>query len=331
MRPQNQSEEKVFDTKKIVLTVFGIVLLVALVAVGIVFIPKLFEKSNEPVATTTTSSAPVEETPKTPEKIDLQLTVDKWLDTLSNRNNAGVMIYDIDNDAVVARYNEDTKIHIESIYKMFVVYEGYYRVDHGIWDGTASVGLGNNYDGKPFDYYTCLDYAVRYSYSSCAENLWLKIGKDSLQTIYNEKGFKNTSIAGTTSTPSDLVKLYQMFWKHSDLSDDSWERIKDSMLNQTAPNNAYSIMKQDWRRGFPSGFATAKVYDKVGWLGDGEGNWYYYADASFLVFPETKNNDGETVPERHYIAIVLTKSTKPAELVKLGRNIESAIKTADNY
>ncbi|MBR1875241.1 hypothetical protein IJ798_02600 [Candidatus Saccharibacteria bacterium] len=327
-----EKKDRVFDTQKIIVIVLGVTLAVILVALGIVFIPKLFEQKDEqPVTTSTATPAPVEETPKTPTKIDLQYTVDSWVGSQPNAKNSEVLIYDIDNDAIVARHNEDTKIRIESIYKMFVVYEGYYRVDHNIWNGTDSVGLGNNYDGKPFDYYTCLDYAIRYSYSPCAENLWVKIGRDNLQTIYNEKGFKSTSISGIISTPSDLLKLYQMFWKHSDLSDDSWERIKDSMLNQTAPKNAYDIMQQDWRKGFPSGFATAKVYDKVGWLGDGRGNWTYYSDASFLVFPETKNNDGETIPERHYIAIVLTQSTKPSELVKLGRSIETAIKTADKY
>ncbi|MDO4967618.1 MAG: serine hydrolase [Candidatus Saccharibacteria bacterium] len=328
MRPQ---EEKVFDIKKIVLIVLGVVFLVVAVAAGIVFIPKLFEKPDEPVATTTATAEPEEEKPKTPEKINLQLTVDKWLDTLSDRKNAEVMVYDLDNEAIIARFQEDASIRIESIYKMFVVYEGYYRIDHGIWNKDDSVGIGKNYDGKPFTYAICLDYAVRYSYSPCAEALWSKIGHDQLQKIYNEKGFTGTNIQGITSTPSDLVKLYQMFWKHSDLSEDSWGAIKDSMINQDAPKNAYSAMQQNWRKGLPSGFATAKVYDKVGWWGDGNGHWNYYADAAFLNFPETTNNDGETVPERNYIAIVLTRSTDPSELVKLGRNIESAIKTADNY
>ena len=326
-----EKEEKVFDIKKILLIVLGVVAGVAVIAVAIVFIPKLFEKTDEPVATSTAASAPEEETPKTPEKLDLQLVVDQWLDTQTSTANSEIMIYDLDNNEVVARHNEDKKMYIASIYKMFVVYEGYYRVDHNIWTASDSVGLGNNYDGKPMTYGNCLDYAIRYSYSPCAENLWAKIGHDNLQAIYNEKGYTGTDIQGITSTPSDLVKLYQQYYKHSDLSEESWEKIQDSMLNQTAPSNAFSAMQQDWRKGLPAGFTTAKVYDKVGWWGDGNGNWYYYADAAFLNFPETKNNDGETVPERNYIAIVLTAKTKPAELVKLGRNIESYIKTADNY
>ena len=327
-----EKKDRVFDTQKIIVIVLGVILAVILVALGIVFIPKLFEQKDEqPATTSTTTPAPVEETPKTPTKIDLQYTVDSWVGSQPNAKNSEVLIYDIDNDAIVARHNEDTPMYIASIYKMFVVYEGYYRVDHNIWDGEASVGLGKNYDGNQFTYNTCLDYAIRYSYSPCAENLWAKIGHDSLQAIYNEKGFKNTNIQGFSSSPSDLLKLYQMFWKHSDLSEASWEKIKDSMLNQTAPNNAYDNMKQNWRKGFPSGFATAKVYDKVGWWGDGNGHWNYYADASFVVFPETKNSDGETVPGRNYIMIVLTAKTDPSELVKLGRSIEAAVKTADKY
>lgn len=329
MKPEK--EDKVFDGKKIALSVSGTTLLVVIVSVLTVFLMNNMNKQNETTRGDVTAVVDEPEEEKTPEKISLQLTVDKWLDTLSNRNNAEVMIYDLDNSDVVARYNEDKSIYIASIYKMFVAYEGYYRIDHGVWNADDAVGLGNNYDGKPMTYGNCLDYAIRYSYSPCAENLWSKIGHDSLQSIYNEKGFTGTNIQGITSTPSDLVKLYQMFWKHSDLSEESWEKIQDSMLNQTAPSNAFSAMKQDWRKGFPSGFSAASVYDKVGWWGDGNGNWYYYADAAFVTFPETKDSDGEKVPERNYIMIVLTQNTKPEELVKLGRNIESAVKAADNY
>jgi hypothetical protein len=157
-----------------------------------------------------------------------------------------------------------------------------------------------------------------------------EIGFDNLQAAYNERGFKDTTIAQSISTPTDLMKLYQMYWKHTDLSKDSWAKIQESMLNQVAATKDLTYA-QNWRMGMPSGFSTALVYNKVGMYGVGT-TWVRFSDASFLVFPEVeKNKDGEGKPERHYISIVLTKNTDPKEIVKLGRKIEEAIRTADNY
>lgn len=332
--PKNPTgKEKIFDAKKIFSTVALVILGVIIIATAIVVALKLLEKPSEAPTDDNISTVTPEPEPEptVPEKIDLQLALNQWVTTQPHAANSGVLIYDIDNDEIVARHNEDTKFRIESIYKMFVAYEGYYRVDHGQWDGNTRALNWNDFKGSPYTISLCLDYMIRYSYSSCAENIWQRIGQANLQTIYNEKGYKNTSIAGITSTPADLTKLYQQYWNHSDLSEESWKKIKDSMLNQV-PATKDTTYARNWRQGLPSGFSTAIVYDKVGWYGDGNGNWYYYDDAAFLVFPEVeKNKDGEKKLERHYIMIVLTKNTSPKELVKLGRKIEEAVKTADNY
>lgn len=325
-------KEKIFDTKKIVGAVLGTIVGVVIIAGGIVFALQYINKPQGGTAEpTTTATEEPEPEPTVPDKIDLQLTLNQWV-TTQTAANSGVVIYDLDNNDVVARHNEDKKFRIESIYKMFVAYEGYYRIDHDIWKGTDKALNWNSYDGSPYTISLCLDHMIRYSFSSCAENIWQRIGQKKLQEIYDEKGYKNTSITGITSTASDLTKLYQQYWAHTDLSEKSWSSIKDSMLNQVAPKTAGAVYTSNWRQGLPSGFATAKVYDKVGWLGDGNGHWIYYADAAFLEFPEVaKNRDGEKKLARHYIMIVLTQNTSNKELVKLGRKIEEAIKTADNY
>lgn len=323
-------KEKIFDTKKIVGAVLGTIVGVVVIAGGIVFALQYFNKPQSGTAEpTTTATEEPEPEPTVPDKIDLQLTLNQWV-TTQTAANSGVVIYDLDNNDVVARHNEDKKFRIESIYKMFVAYEGYYRIDHDIWKETDKALNWNSYDGSPYTISLCLDHMIRYSFSSCAENIWQRIGQKKLQEIYDEKGYKNTSIANLTSTASDLTKLYQQYWAHTDLSEKSWSSIKDSMLNQVAPKTAGAVYTSNWRQGLPSGFATAKVYDKVGWYGDGR--WYYYDDAAFLEFPEVaKNRDGEKKLARHYIMIVLTQDTNPKELVKLGRKVEEAIKTADNY
>ena len=334
-QPHNLSpepaKEQVFDAKKIALAVLGSILGVAIVVAGIVLVIQLVSGHKpEQESITATTTAPVEPAPITPNKIGLQNTIDQWLDTQANKNNSGIIIYDIDNDAIVARHNEDEVFRIESIYKMFVAYEGYHRIDSGQWDGNTTVLGWNDFNGRPYTLSLCLDHMIRFSYSACAEAVWSMIGQETLQAAYEEKGFKNTSIAGITSTPNDLMKLYQQYWKHTDLSEDSWRKIQDSMLNQIAPGTASSVYTANWRQGLPSGFATAQVYDKVGWYGGDR--WYFYDDAAFVTFPEVKKNkDGEKKLARNYIVIVLTKDTNPTELVKLGRKIEETVKTVDNY
>ncbi len=324
-------KEKMIDGKKIALIVILVVALVVGISVGIVVLLQQFNKTPTPTPTPTATAEPEPE-PEVPEKINLQLALNQWITSQPAAANSGILIYDIDNDEVVARHNEDSPFRIESIYKMFVAYEGYYRIDNGQWKADTTVFSWGDYENKPYTLSHCLDHMVRFSFSSCAEAVWNMIGHDNLQAAYNEKGFKNTSIQGLTSTPNDLAKLYKQFWNHTDLSDESWNQILDSMINQTAPASAGYNYARNWRQGLPSGFATAKVYNKVGWLGDSYGNWTYYDDAAFLVFPEVqKNKDGEKVLERHYIMIALTKNTSPKQLVQLGRKIEEAVKTADKY
>ena len=323
-------KEEVFDKKKITGAVIGAIVGVVAVAAIIVVVIQLLNKPKAEPTPTTTQTATAEPEPTTPEKIDLQNTVDKWVDTQKNAKNSGIIVYDIDNDAVVARHNEDNKFRIESIYKMFVAYEGYYRIDNKQWDANEMILNWKDFNGKPYTLSLCLDHMIRYSYSSCAEAVWNKIGHANLDATYKDKGFKDTSISGITSTPSDLMKLYQQFWKHTDLSEDSWDKIQDSMLIQSAPKTASEAYTKNWRQGLPSGFATALVYNKVGWLGGDR--WYFYDDAAFVSFPEVKENRAkEKKLARNYIMIVLTKDTDAKELVKLGRQIEASVKAADNY
>ena len=224
MQP-GKPKEKVFDTKKIIGGIIGGIIGVVIIAVGIVVVIQFINKKDEPTKPSDTATTTAEPEPTVPEKIDLQLALDQWV-TTQTAANSGVIIYDLDNNAVVARHNEDKKFRIESIYKMFVAYEGYYRIDHDIWNGDDKALNWSDFNGKPYTISLCLDYMIRYSYSSCAENIWQRIGQKKLQSIYDEKGFKNTSIAGITSTPSDLTKLYQQYWTHTDLSEESWNKIQ---------------------------------------------------------------------------------------------------------
>jgi|GEM_PF-787928 len=336
--PQNQQKPKkepTFNYKKIAKIVGIVVLIVICLSLGLVLLVNAITRhSSEEVADTPSSTTePLNPERTVPTKINFQLTVDNWVNTQTDPGNSGIIIYDLDNNEVVARHNEEKVFPMESVYKMFVAYEGYHRMsqEEG-WGDALYNNLGKDYTGQTFSRALCLDRMIRYSYSPCAEAMWNEFGHNNLQNIFLDRGFEMTNISGITSTPYDIMKLYQLYYEHKEFSDESWETIRDSMLNQDS--NHYGDLcggSCNWRRGLPSGFVLAKVYNKVGWRW-GENGWYSFIDAAFVEFPEAKNkSSGETVPERHYIVVVMTKYTDHTEIADLGREIEKKVENFDNY
>lgn len=107
--------------------------------------------------------------------IDFQPEINDWVN--STGGTKGIAIYDLDLDTYVGSYNIDEKFETASVYKLFVVYEGYRRVQSGEWDKDETVSwTGNNI-------LECLDLAIRESNSPCAETLWSMIGRDELNDI----------------------------------------------------------------------------------------------------------------------------------------------------
>lgn len=228
-----------------------------------------------------------------PEPIDFQPLVEQWANEVGGEKS--ILIYDLDLNEVAAEYNTAKSYNVASLYKLFVVYEGYRRLERGEW-GT--------------DKLRCLDLAIRESNSACAESLWAIIGHDTLQNIVrNELGFTNTYVSSITSNAEDITKIMKLYYEHPEFSDETVEKIKDSMLNQP-------ITTYNWRQGLPSGFTNrVKVYDKVGWDWGGK-TWNVYHDTAIVVFPEI---------DRHFIVTVLTRRINHTKIAELGRRIESFV------
>ena len=70
--------------------------------------------------------------------IDFQPTVEAWVNSVGGTK--GIVIYDLDLDKVVGYYNPHVNFATASLYKLFVVYEGYRRVQNGTWDGDERAG-----------------------------------------------------------------------------------------------------------------------------------------------------------------------------------------------
>lgn len=266
-----------------------------------------FAPQPQQETTTTPDDTPSQDT--SPSIIDLQPVLDEWLSTLGATTDTGVEIYDLDNEQIVAAHNADSTFPTESLYKLFVAYEGYRRLEQETQSPTATIG-GHTYA-------QCLDLAIRESNSACAEAIRADIGAQTLENIIQtDYGLSGSSSIDLTSTASDITDMLKIYYNHPDLTADTWATIQDSMLNQPPVNNGLCYGPCDWRQGLPSGFEVATVYDKVGWRYQGNNIWQSYHDAAIIEFPAQK---------RHYIVTILTSNSKYQDLSRFGTMLEAAI------
>ena len=236
-----------------------------------------------------------------PPRIDFQPVIDQW--TRSTSGNRSVLIYDPLRKEIVGSYNPDEVYNTASLYKLFVVYEGYRRIISEEWNPDDMAGSS----GRTI--LECLDLAIRESYSPCAEALWNMIGHAELdEIISNEYAIHSSDISSLLSTPNDILLIMEKFYALPDsLPNYLNTTLKDSFLNQ--PTTTYN-----WRQGLPSGFSAAKVYNKVGWDYNPDGRfWNIYHDAAIVEFL-----DGE----RPYIIVVMTNRVPYQEIKRLGSEIE---------
>ncbi len=246
---------------------------------------------------------PEEPDPVLPDEVNFQDLVDEWANSVDG--NRSVLIYDLERDEMVASYNPDENYNTASLYKLFVVYNGYQKLTSGEWNADDMAG------GTGHTILECLDLAIRESYSPCAETLWAMIGRDNLdEIILNDYNIKNSHISSLISNPQDILEIMKIFYHHDDITDENLiARMKDSFLNQP-------ITTYNWRQGLPSGFSRANVYNKVGWAYNAEGKyWDIYHDTAIVEFPEDN---------RHFIVVVMTNRVPFQKISELGTMIENA-------
>ena len=236
-------------------------------------------------------------------RFNLQNTVNNWINSIGG--SKGVIIYDLKTNEIVGSSNPDQKFATGSLYKLFVVYAGFLKVQSGEWGRDDIVG------GTGRTILDSLDLAIRESDSECAESLWSMIGRDELDEIlHTQFGLSDVTVGSLEATPREILSMMKRFYEHPGITDsDLIERIKDSFLNQ--PPTIYN-----WRQGLPSGFSdSVDVYNKVGWDFNGR-TWNIYNDASILDFKSIN---------RHFIAVVMTNGVDFKEITRLGSEIETEI------
>ena len=260
--------------------------------------------------------------PKKPIYVDLSAVVNNWANNATGLTS--VYVYDLDYNQIAGQFYAEKSYNTASLYKLFVVYEGYLRVAEGTWKLDEPY-LSNS--AGSFTRGDCLDLALRESYSPCAEKLWDEIGRDALDEIIATKfGITNSDISQLTSNVADIASMLKIYYEHKGLPDELVNKIKDSMLVQPPTNKEGTCANLcDWRQGLPSGFSDkATVYNKVGWLHSGRGQlWSYYHDAAIVELP-----DPNTGAIHHYIVVVMTSNSYVAEISDFASQLENAINTA---
>jgi len=263
-------------------------------------------KAETGVETEIETEAPPDIEPVLPEAVSFQPTIDEWVKTVGG--DKSILIYDLNRNEIAGEYNTAEKYSTASLYKLFVVYEGYKRVNNGEWDGNKKAGSTGYTINK------CLDLAIRESYSPCAETLWAMIGHDALNKIIEtDWSIVNSDIPKLTSNVSDITEMMKRFYLHPDFDNpELLSSMWDSFLNQ--PETTY-----DWRQGLPSGFKKASVYNKVGWDYNADGKyWNIYHDTAIVKFPLT---DGTT---RDFVVTVMTNRVDHKNIKKFGEMLENA-------
>lgn len=253
-----------------------------------------------PESTEITEVVSEESTAPQIQPINFQPVIDKWVSSIGG--NKSVLIYDLNLDASAGEYNTKEDYNTASLYKLFVVYEGYRRIESGAWDANALAGSTGH------TIIECLDLAIRESNSPCGETLWQIIGQKELdQTIATDFKIADSKISSLVSNAEDIAKIMRLYYSHAFTnSPELVSRIKDSFLNQ--PTTTYN-----WRQGLPSGFLKAEVYNKVGWEYDPDNkNWKIYHDAAIVHF-----DDG-----RDFVVVVMTNFIDYKDIARLGNMIE---------
>lgn len=305
-------KKRVSRKSEIFLTIVGVILLAGLICFGVSLAilkstDRRQEEVVEPIDQENLENPEDLETKKEPEilAIDFQPVVDAWVNSIGG--NKSVAIYDLDLKKMAGSYNAAESYNTASLYKLFVVYEGYKRVATGEWDGNEKAG----YTGKTI--LECLDLAIRESNSECAETIRGLIGWNNLNSIISgEWGIVNSNIPKLISNPNDIALMMQRFYEHPDFNNTVLiDRMWDSFLNQP-------VTEYDWRQGLPKGFSRALVYNKVGWDFNPDINqWNIYHDAAIVKF---SLEDGTT---RNFVVVVMTNKVDFRNIRKFGTDIEN--------
>lgn len=290
----NHNNNRQTKRGKIKKAVFLIILPVSAVILLSLSFWYFFGRSDKPLEQTTIE-VPAEKAKDLPEEepkpefdqARLSEAVSGWVST--HPGTYSVVLAD-QQGTVLASANPDRQFFTASIYKLYVAYVGYQKIDDGTYNAQQPY-MGGWTRGK------CLDEMIRSSHSPCAEKMWVELGKENLNNKLKEFGLKNTSMTGLNTSAADTAIILARIQRGEGLSEKSRVQLLDSMLGQI------------YRDALPKGLAPLKVYDKVGFR-----ELVEYHDIGIVQLA-----DG-----RHLIVSVLTENVGTRNIIGLSQAILQA-------
>ncbi len=230
------------------------------------------------------------EQPKEPEfdKLAIQTVLTQWQQSVGG--TAAVVITD-STGTVLAETNPDRSFFAASIYKLYVAYVGYQKIDDGTYK-LSDPYLNGWTRGK------CLDEMIRTSHSPCGEKMLAELGGQNLTSQLKTYGLKHTSMTAITTSAADAAIVLARIERGQGLSSASQKALMDSMLHQT-----YQATLQ-------TGFKNADVYSKIGFR-----DLVEYHDTAIV-----RLKDG-----RSLIVSVLTENVGTRNIARLGASLEAAL------
>ncbi len=220
-----------------------------------------------------------------PSSDDLQALLNIWQADYKGAT-FGVVVKELGGTSRSASLKSDTAFDAASLYKLYLAYYLYNKIDKGVYSLSSTVGSSQSLG-------TCLKLMITVSDNNCGESIGYAIGWRTLQNFAHAAGFSETTLSGyNTTTASDVAKYLEKLEKGELIRSDFRDRLLGYMRAQI------------YRAAIPAGVPGVEVADKVGFL------TYAWNDAAIVYHPKGT-----------YVLVVLSKNAGTAPIKDLSKRI----------
>lgn len=282
----------------IIFTTIGVISL----SFGIVYLMKyLNEQATKPEQT--------EQVAKQFKKINLQPTLDRWLSSQVSKKNSSILIYDLNNQEIIARNNDFSQNNSLGLENLFLAYQIYTKIDQNAIKKDKLLTV----NAEQISIDNCLSKILQENHSGCATSLVSEIGENSFKQFLKDQSYTNTNFTSHLTNTTDLLSLSKRLSTHPDFSEQLWQEFKTKLTPQN--NNKNPLL---------TGFSKLTVYGLYG----AQTNDTTNANLSYplfnnLYFLETKQEDPKD--RQTFVLIFLASDIDAASLIDLAKAIESTI------
>ena len=218
----------------------------------------------------------------------LQALLQYWDE--SHTGTWGVVLRQLDG-GISANFNGNRQFTSASIYKIYVAYATYSKIEKGEIDPAAPTSAGK-------DVNTCLDFMIVRSDNACAEALGNMVGWNANDGMLHAKGFGSTTIAygGQLTTAQDAASYLTQLQAGSLLNGADREALLNKMRN-----NIY-------RYAIPAATPGIGSANKLGALGS------FNHDVAIVYHPKGT-----------YVLAVLSQGSSHGEIRELARQVAAVM------